>query len=326
MSKSQRRLSEAALLLVVLGAAFWPAGALFLRRYLAAVYIGATVGLGEIVARYRDAPERALSTTPAILYILINAAASGFAMYAIRYFEVIKGQTGERLIILQILLAGFGAMAFFRTSVFTFRQGDQDIGIGPIAFLQVILKATDRAVDRLRANERAHQISAVMNGVSFERAKVALPTFAMALMQNVPPDEQKSVGDEINGLDAKKELDADTKAKNLGLKLMNIIGVDVLGIAVQQLFDQIQKTSSIVVDPPSATVKVGESTELTASCRAGDADKTLLSGRTVTWSSDQAALAEVAPNGIVNGKAVGKTIIRAMNEGVETHVSIEVTT
>ncbi|HEY2325425.1 MAG TPA: Ig-like domain-containing protein [Thermoanaerobaculia bacterium] len=326
MSQRQRRVLEAALLILAAVAVFWPAGTLFYRRYLAAIYIGGAVGLGELVARYRDAPERALTTTPAILYILINAAASGFAMYVVWHFDIMKGQTGERLIVMQILLAGFGAMAFFRTSVFTFRQGDQDIGIGPIAFLQVMLKATDRAVDRLRANERARQISVVMNGVSFTRAKVALPTFAMALMQNVPSDEQKSVADEVNGLDANTTLDDDTKAKNLGLKLMNIIGIDVLGTAIQQLFDQIQKTGSIVIDPLSATVKVGESTELTATCKAGDADKTSLSGRTVTWSSDQATIAEVAPNGIITGKALGKTIIRATNEGVEKHVSVEVTT
>ncbi|HEX7192809.1 MAG TPA: Ig-like domain-containing protein [Thermoanaerobaculia bacterium] len=325
MSKMQRRLLEAALMLLAAGAFFWPAGALFYRRYLAAIYIGAAVGLGELVARYRDAPERALTTTPAILYILINAAASGFAMYAVWHFDVIKGQTGERLIILQILLAGFGAMAFFRTSVFTFRQGDQDIGIGPVAFLQVMLKATDRAVDRLRANERADRICIIMNGVSFERAKVALPTFAMALMQNVPPDEQKSVGDVVNALGALNTLDNDTKAKNLGLALMNIIGDDVLRTAVHQLFDQIQKTASIVIDSPPTTVKVGESAELTATCRAGDEQKTPLSGRSITWSSDQPATADVAQNGVVTGKSTGKTIIRAATDGAEAHVPVEVT-
>src|SRR5213075_2977163 len=72
MSKTQRRVLEAVLVIVAVGAMFWPAGALFYRRYLAAIYIGAVVGLGELVARYRDAPERALTTTPAILYILIN--------------------------------------------------------------------------------------------------------------------------------------------------------------------------------------------------------------------------------------------------------------
>jgi hypothetical protein len=325
MSNKQRRILEAVLLVGAVAAMFWPAGTLFYRRYLAAIYIGAVVGLGELVARYRDAPERALTTTPAILYVLINAAASGVAMHAVWHFDVIKGQTGERLIMLQILLAGFGAMAFFRTSVFTFRQGDQDIGIGPVAFLQVMLKATDRAVDRLRANERADQICKVMNGVSFERAKLALPTFAMALMQNVPPDEQKSVSAEVDGLDAKKTLDDDTKAKSLGLKLMNIIGVDVLGTAVHQLFDQIQKTNSIVIEPTSPTVKVGETIELTATCRAGDKDKTILSGRSITWSTDQAATADVRQNGIVTGKAVGKTIIRAANDGAEAYVPIGVT-
>ena len=75
----------------------------------------------------------------------------------------------------QALVAGFGAMAFLRSAVFVVRAGDQDVGVGPSGFLQVVLNATDRAVDRRRAGARAHEVARAMSGVSFEKAAEALP-------------------------------------------------------------------------------------------------------------------------------------------------------
>src|ERR1043166_7583 len=74
-------------LLVVLLLVWWIGGFWFYRRYIAALYIGALVGASELVARYRDSPERALWTIPATLYVLINAAASTTAMYVVTRFE-----------------------------------------------------------------------------------------------------------------------------------------------------------------------------------------------------------------------------------------------
>ena len=87
----------------------------------------------------------------------------------------------------QVLLAGFGTMAFFRTSLFTLRVGEADVAIGPAAVLQVILDAADRACDRFRAGPRSSDVIRIMRGVTFERARIALPLHCFALMQNVSP-------------------------------------------------------------------------------------------------------------------------------------------
>jgi Big-like domain-containing protein len=310
-------------LLIILLLAWWIGGIWFYRRYIAALYIGALVGASELVARYRDAPERALWTVPATLYVLINAVASTTAMYVVTRFGIVKGETSERIIVTQIFLAGFGAMAFFRTSIFTYRVGDQDIGIGPVAFLQVILKASDRAVDRLRANERAAAVDKSMAGVSFNRAQAALTTFCLALMQNVPPDEQKTVSDSVNSLKASTVLDDDTKAKSLGLALMNVVGDKVLATAVERLRTQIQKTSAIVIGnlPPSLTV--GQTADITALCK--DAKGKDLDGRQVTWASDETAVATISAMGHVTAVKEGTTLIRATSDDIEARTPLTVT-
>ena len=56
--------------------------------YVAVALFGALVGTGELVARYRDAPERAVRSVPAFLYVGVNlsrrccctARDSGFRM------------------------------------------------------------------------------------------------------------------------------------------------------------------------------------------------------------------------------------------------------
>src|SRR5262249_41815242 len=139
----------------------------------------------------------------------------------------------KRLII-QSLVAGFSAMALFRTSLFTIRVANADIGIGPAAFLQILLSAADRATDRTRAKPRARAVQEIMSGISFGRAKQALPSLCFGLMQNVGVEEQRTFGTVVNQLET-AQMDDVFKANNLGLALMNVVGEGVLRQAVTML-------------------------------------------------------------------------------------------
>jgi uncharacterized protein YjdB len=295
--------------------------ALWYPTYVTVCYIGAAVGVGEIVSRYRDAPDRALSTTPALLYILVNAAASIAALYFANAFDTPKYANVHQQTIVRVLLAGFGAMAFFRTSLFIARIGDQDIAIGPVAFLQVILNATDRAVDRERADARAQTVQECMSGVSFDAAQTALPAFCLALMQNLSADEQKALGQAIKDLQG-AQMDAETKAKNLGLVLLNVVGDKVLRSAVNDLGPQIKAARSVVISPSPVSLKVGELVDLDAACY--DSIGRPIEGKQPEWSSDDTSVATVAADGRVRGMAAGRTTIRATSDGVADSAPVTV--
>lgn len=140
--------------------------------YAIVAALGALVGSGELVSRYRDAPAGALRTGPAFLYVAINIAASVMALFVIRvfnwHFGVISGDAPVRWT--QVGIAGTGAMALFRSSLFTVHVGDRDIAVGPVSFLQVFRDAADRAVDRLRAKERGEWVAKLMEGVEHAKA------------------------------------------------------------------------------------------------------------------------------------------------------------
>ena len=200
------------------------------------------MGASELVTRYRDAPNAALSTIPARFYIGINVVASLGALALIHAF----GWFAQARVT-QVLIAGISAMAFFRTSLFVVRAGDRDIGVGPSAFLQIFLDAADRAVDRIRASARSSAVGKIMAGVDYAKAFQALPPYCLALMQNLSQEDQKRFADAMLKLDQNKAASS-VKVRLLGLELINVVGIDVLTAAVESLGDEIRSPSAT---PPS---------------------------------------------------------------------------
>lgn len=204
--------------------------------YAVVAALGALVGSGELVSRYRDAPAGALRSAAALFYIALNIAASVVALALIRTFDWKFGvtSTGATLLWTQVGIAGTGAMALFRTSLFTVHAGDRDIGIGPSSFLQIFREAADRAVDRLRARARGEAVSKLMEGIAYDKAAHGLAPYCLALMQNVPDEEQVALTKALallNGTD----YDPTIKVRILGLNLMNVVGPNVLTAAVESL-------------------------------------------------------------------------------------------
>ena len=201
--------------------------------WAAVALLGGLVGISELISRYKDAPAAALRSIPAVFYVAINSAASVFALIVIQRNPAWFAQRWQ-----QVLVAGISSMALFRTSLFTVRAGDKDIGVGPSSFLQIFLHAADRAVDRVRAAARSGAVGPIMDGLDYDKAFKALPPFCLALLQNLSDDDQQELGKRLKALDESSG-DPPVKAKLLGLALINIVGEDVLKAAVRSLKDQI---------------------------------------------------------------------------------------
>jgi uncharacterized protein YjdB len=81
--------------------------------------------------------------------------------------------------------------------------------------------------------------------------------------------------------------------------------------------------ASVTVSPASASLQVGQTTQLTATPK--DANGNPLSGRVVTWSSSNTTVATVNGTGLVSAKAAGSATIMATSEGQNGTASITVT-
>lgn len=208
--------------------------------WLIVALFGALVGAGELLSRYRDAPGHSIWNVPALFYIGLNVFASLGALYLIHVFQWSFGATtGEALRWTRVLVAGLGAMALFRSALFTVRIGDRDVAVGPAGFLQTFLAAADRGVDRRGARSRATSVSDLMKGVDYQKASVALPPYCLGLMRNVSAEDQQALAQALAVLD-RDSVEDSIKVRLLGLELMNVVGQAVLKDAVDSLEDEIR--------------------------------------------------------------------------------------
>jgi hypothetical protein len=199
--------------------------------------IGGFVGAGELISRYRDAPARALACFPAMVYVGVNVVAACGAYGLIRAFGWDFGASGgEPARWTRVLVAGFGAMAVFRSSLFMVRVADQDVGIGPSSLLSALLAAADRGVDRVRGAQRAAEVQRLLEGISYDRARTDLPALCLGLMQNATLIEQDALAGAIRDIDA-GDLDDDVRVLLVGLELLNLAGFGVLTGAVALVKD-----------------------------------------------------------------------------------------
>ncbi len=201
------------------------------------------VAYGELASRYHDSPTRLIGAPPTPLYLLINIAAGVAALLIVNRLGITLGTKAPRLY--AILLAGFGAVAFFRTSLFTLRIADADIGIGPSAVLQSLLAAADRMIDRDQAQGRATDVSGIMRDVDFDKARKALPSLCFILVENMTPADQEGVSQQIERLAEAAGVSTDQRAIILGVYLIRQVGADVLDLAVQALGAEIRKQPSV---------------------------------------------------------------------------------
>lgn len=283
--------------------------------YLFVCLFGGAVGLGEILSRYRDAPRRVIRSLPALFYVLINAGAAALALYLIRVFGWdfgIDGKQPEQLRWIQVLVSGLGAMALFRSSLFTVRIGGEDVGVGPSSFLQVILMATDREVDRERATARAEQVVQIMDGLSFQKISTALPTLCLALMQNLAEEDQQALGRQVAELQS-ASFDDRIKTLTLGLKLMNVVGDGVLRGAVLALGSHIRSLHALSLTVPPGPVPVGGTRQ--AVMQAVDERGGVIPLTAATWSTRNPAVATVDTAGLITGVSVGTTTVEVSAEG-----------
>src|SRR5437667_421853 len=73
------------------------------------------------------------------------------------------------------------------------------------------------------------------------------------------------------------------------------------------------RVATVEVTPPTATVPVGQTVQLTATPQ--DSTDAPLPDRPVTWTSDNPAIVSVDVNGLATGKTPGSATITATSEG-----------
>lgn len=223
-------LSVVALIVGVVWVYFLSIGNTSTLIYVLVFALGGLLGVTEILGRYTDSPTAALNSPGAFFYVLVNASSSALALFLLT--RLAPDITNP---ITQVLLAGLGAMAFLRSSVFKAKVGNEEVAIGPAIILDTLLKFADAQVDRGRAIDRASRIATIVQLLPLTQAGTDLPRLCFALMQNLPAEVRQRVLDDITLIVTDTKRSEPVKAMEIGLVLWSRVGIGTLTGAVDLL-------------------------------------------------------------------------------------------
>jgi len=198
------------------------------QALIAGLLAGLT-GLTELVSRYRSDPTYALRhSLAAWLYVGLNVASGVAALFLIRAFGWTFGQS-QHVDLWRILVAGFGAVAFFRSSFFVAKVGGSNIGVGPSLVLGALLEAFDREVDRKSARKISTIVkSEKLAGLNPQSTMLALPVLCLALMQNFAPADQALLGTELVKTQNEASLTPEAKMRAVIISLAKYLGASLV--------------------------------------------------------------------------------------------------
>jgi ABC-type transport system involved in multi-copper enzyme maturation permease subunit len=191
---------------------------------VAAFLFGIMVGLSEILSRYRDEPLLAASTNFGLAYLALNGVIS-LTAYAVmqRYSQQIFPAIKDDLF-LTAVVSGFGAMAVFRSKLFTFRSTDgKDYPIGPSIVLDTVLKTIDSKIDRRRATERQAEVFASISGLKFVPVANYMEA-SLSAFQNLSQDDKTEIKSVIDQYRTLPDWPDTLKCLGLGFAFLTLAG------------------------------------------------------------------------------------------------------
>ncbi len=197
------------------------------RSVVWAFAFGASVGMSEIVSRYRDEPLRALGSPFGLIYVAVNGILAVFALFVItRYPEKFGFTVGQPVpAFLSALLAGFGSMAVMRTRLMVLKGADnKDISIGPDLVIKTLLQMVDQYVDRDRAANRLRIVTANLGHLKSLAGRLktfrAVADYLLASLfafQNLDEERKKQLQDIFSEYDNKPQVPDDIKSLGHGI-------------------------------------------------------------------------------------------------------------
>jgi len=188
----------------------------------------------ELVGRFKDAPGRALCTAPALLYMAINGLLAMMIFAGLHYGDP-PGNTFA--VAEQVLLACFAARVAVRVRVAGLKGADGQISeTGPGQFSERLLAAIARQLNREEAVRRLRTVSEALVGMDYQIAFGFFVSELMSAMQDLTDDEKRDIGDALQVIDSRRDLDDDTRIDMLGYLVMDYGGQDFLEQLVHLYF------------------------------------------------------------------------------------------
>jgi hypothetical protein len=212
---------------------------------IVAALVGFFVGLSELINRYNSF-RFIFASLYSWLYVLINLAAGMLVFLIMQVYNINLGTIGTHPLG-KSLAAGLGAMAFMRSSFFSFKDsGGKTVDIGPAVVLNIFLKASERQFDQMVAGRTLSEIGEIMRGLNFVSASKDLPILILKSMLVLSVEEQAKLSEEIGKLLQDESSGNDIRNVTLGIIIARYSGIDLLSQAVYNLRKMYESAKPVI--------------------------------------------------------------------------------
>lgn len=110
--------------------------------------------------------------------------------------------------------------------------------------------------------------------------------------------------------------------KTIGTTTVTAVSEGKTGTATVKIVAAAPAVGSVTVSPNPASASLGGSVQLSATVR--DATGTILTGRAITWTSNNTSVATVSGSGLVSGKTTGTVTITATSGGKSGSATVNI--
>jgi len=133
--------------------------------------LGMLTAFAEIISKFDDEPMKALETTPALVYHILNGLIAAFALYFLALaagFPTDFAGVSDIDKLKYAMAAGLGAMLIMRSKLFNIKVGDDDVSFGPEQIIKIIFRFMESAIGRVRARARRDFIEKKLDNINFD--------------------------------------------------------------------------------------------------------------------------------------------------------------
>jgi hypothetical protein len=186
---------------------------------------GLLVAIAEMFPRYRDEPLLALANRYGIAYLVFNGLLGtvAFSLWLGQVDDPTYAGASAWSSLADPVAAGLAAAAILRARVFSLKVGAEEYPVGPGILTNALLAYLEKQIDRQRAGERIKLVRQVMEGVSFDEAKLHVGNMISGGMQNLSAEERRELGRRIGEIEA-DAFPAQEKAYELGFLVLDFLG------------------------------------------------------------------------------------------------------
>lgn len=209
-------------------------------------FIGALVGLAELLSRYNWTIRRIVCSSSGFAYLAINGAVAALAYAAAvdSGFLIPADGKAEHW---RVVIVSLGAMAAFRSAFAHLKIGGQDFPAGFAAIVDIFKRRAERVLDQDVAEERIERIAPLVEGLTYAATRNYLYAVTEGALRSVSEQEIEVLRKDFAKIDGLEVEDA-TKMQLLAIRIVELTSLELFVLFAKRAQKQLAPQNAAEIE------------------------------------------------------------------------------